>query len=105
MSLTLANAALTPPPDRSITFAEQCPVTRQQHSFTYNCDKVRTSESLEVCVKRIRYSSPGKISEARSRALMEVLYKVIAWERGDAPEHPLLPALGAYAYAKKNNSN
>ncbi|KAM3479664.1 hypothetical protein MY5147_001577 [Beauveria neobassiana] len=41
------------------------------------------------------------MSEERSRALMEVIYKVIKWEKGDTLEHPVLPKLGPYPEAKK----
>lgn len=32
-----------------------------------------------------------RICAARSRALMEIVYRVIEWEQGLVEEHPLLP--------------
>ncbi|KAM3514551.1 hypothetical protein MY11210_001786 [Beauveria gryllotalpidicola] len=93
----------TPEPNKeaTVTFFHLCPVSSKQHSFTLNHDDVVSSEKLEEIAKRIRYSWPTKMSEERSRALMEVIYKVIAWERGATPEHPVLPKLGSYPEAKK----
>ncbi|KAM3430950.1 hypothetical protein NHJ13734_007515 [Beauveria thailandica] len=89
------------PKEATVTFYSCCPVTRMQHSFTLDHDDVLSSEKLEEIAKNIRYSWPRKMSEERSRALMEVIYKVIAWEKGATSEHPVLPNLGSYPDAKK----
>ncbi|KAM3560387.1 hypothetical protein ARSEF4850_003673 [Beauveria asiatica] len=85
------------PKEATVTFYH----TRMQHSFTLNHNDVLSSEKLDEIAKNIRYSWPRKMSEERSRALMEVIYKVIAWEKGATSEHPVLPNLGSYPDAKK----
>ncbi|PMB73787.1 hypothetical protein BM221_001212 [Beauveria bassiana] len=87
--------------EATVTFDHVCPVSSKQHSFTLDHDDVLSSEKLEEIAKKIRYSWPRNMSEERSRALMEVIYKVIKWEKGYTLEHPVLPQLGSYPEAKK----
>ncbi|TQV91712.1 hypothetical protein IF1G_09778 [Cordyceps javanica] len=96
-----------PEPKRPVTtlftFVENCPVTKLQHSFTLERSDLLSSSKLETVLSRIRYSLPSRASKERCRALTEVLYKVIAWERGEA-QHPLFPNLGSQEDAKKKKS-
>ncbi|KAM3544014.1 hypothetical protein ARSEF1564_003123 [Beauveria bassiana] len=89
------------PKEATVTFYHVCPVSSKQQSFTLDHDDVLSSEKLEEIAKKIRYSWPRQMSEERSRALMEVIYKVIKWEKGYTSEHPVLPQLGSYPEAKK----
>ncbi|OAQ96854.1 hypothetical protein LLEC1_07312 [Akanthomyces lecanii] len=93
-----------PEKTNTITFVQECPVTRHDHSFTFNHDVVLSSEKLEGVALRIRYSEPRKLSEERSRALMEVIYKVIAWEKGTEAEHPLLSKVDRDSDAKRRRT-
>jgi hypothetical protein len=100
----MSEPTLQPFKEATVTFYSYCPVTSKQHSFTLDFDDVFSSKKLEEIAKKIRYSWPRKMSEERSRALMEVIYKVIAWEKDDISEHPVLPELGFYAEAKKRET-
>ncbi|KGQ06343.1 Fatty acid-binding protein [Beauveria bassiana D1-5] len=88
---------------KHITFSEQCPVTQLRHSFTFGRQALLSVIKMEEVATRIRHSSTSELglSESRSRALTEMIFKVIAWEKGVTLQHPLLPEIGPYTSTKK----
>ncbi|KAJ6787008.1 hypothetical protein PWT90_07433 [Aphanocladium album] len=94
-----------PAPSRyMVTFSQLCPVTGEQHSFTLAREDLLSAKTLEGICYSIRWSNSigsAGICAARSRALMELIYKVIEWERGLLEEHPLLPDAGSCVANKK----
>ncbi|OAQ96853.1 hypothetical protein LLEC1_07313 [Akanthomyces lecanii] len=91
-----------PRPGPMITFSEECPVTKMQHSFTYRRSILLSGKLLEMSATNIRYSTSSEhgLCEARSRPLTEMILKVIAWEKGLTP-HPLIPEIGPCLEKKK----
>lgn len=91
-------------PNQMITFAQACPVTYKQHSFTIPSDLLFSAKDMmNDLTANILWSTsrePGD-SESRCRALMEVIYKVIAWEKGLLQQHPVIPNLGPFPNGKK----
>ncbi|KAM3506825.1 hypothetical protein MY10362_002153 [Beauveria mimosiformis] len=87
----------------TITFSEQCPVTRMRHTFTLPRDMLLSARKMEDIVTKIRHSSTRELGlcESRSRALMEMICKIVAWEKGVTLQHPLLPEIGPYSRTKK----
>ncbi|KAJ3476365.1 hypothetical protein NLG97_g9155 [Lecanicillium saksenae] len=92
------------PPRDMVTFSRQCPVTSEQHSFTLTREDLLSAKTLEGICYSIRWSkgfgSEG-ICAARSRALMELIYEVIEWEKGLRDTHPLLLDVGSLMPNKK----
>lgn len=75
---------------KKFTFVAFCPASKTRHSFTLAINDILCLEKLEDIAKDIRYASPGKLSQERSRALMEVIFKVIEWVKGERKKHPVL---------------
>ncbi len=91
----------------SITFSELCPFTKRQHSFTFTAYELLSAARMETIITTIRYSASleSGLCESRSRALTEMIFKIIAWEKGLAPHHPLLPKSGPYQEKKKSKTS
>ena len=81
-----------------LTFSQNCPLTKERHTFTLTYDDVLSTKRLEMIAAQIRYSTAGEtgICASRSRALMQMIYKVIEWEKGLTANHPLLVHAGPY---------
>ncbi|KAM0739705.1 hypothetical protein ACQRIT_004889 [Beauveria bassiana] len=87
----------------NITFSEQCPVTQMRHSFTFPRHMLLSGRRMEDTASRLWYSTTSEIGlcESRSRAQMEMMFKIVAWEKGVTLQHPLLPDIGPHAKTKK----
>ncbi|KAJ6787007.1 hypothetical protein PWT90_07432 [Aphanocladium album] len=98
-----SEASNNPSPVERLTFSQRCPATGTCHSFTMQKRALLSAKNMEDVASRIRWSdslTPGD-GEARSRALMEVVHHVIAWEKGLAKQHPFFPELEPFPGSKK----
>ncbi|KAM3493017.1 hypothetical protein MY3957_003734 [Beauveria namnaoensis] len=68
----------------NITFSEQCPVTQMRHSFTFPRHMLLSGRRMEDTASRLWYSTTSEIGlcESRSRALMEMIFKIVALGKG-----------------------
>ncbi|KAJ3476364.1 hypothetical protein NLG97_g9156 [Lecanicillium saksenae] len=99
----IANACPPPSAIQRLTFTQVCPATRSSHSFTMQKEVLLSAKRMEDVASKIRWSdslAPGD-SMARSRALMEMVHNVIAWEKGLLKRHPLIEEIGPFPGIEK----
>ncbi|KAM3560388.1 hypothetical protein ARSEF4850_003674 [Beauveria asiatica] len=62
-----------------------------------------SARKMQDIATKIRHSSTSELGlcESRSRAAMEMMFKIVAWEKGIALQHLLLPEIGPYSMTKK----